>query len=273
MKTIYDFEVFVEEEVTKTVEKKRKKKNKETGKMEQWTEKVEEKVVEKIPHQIAIKKPTRSQIEEADLFYSIQFNKYIKMGLLTDSQIAKKQIEVGEGLSKDQINDYLKLQELYTQKEEMLYRTLAINEKEGADEEREKRKNSIISDMLIIENKMGEYKKMQISAYNHTSDSRASMDCLLWWILHLTYFRKGDSETEEYSEMFEGANYSTKQERLNEMEEDGGYWYKLLEASYRNISEIVSVWFYLKLETKEDISATIEQMNKIEDKNAEKVPA
>jgi len=268
MKKIYDFEVFIEEEVTKTVDKKRKKKNKETGKYETWTEKVQEKSTEKVPHQILIKKPTRSQIEEVDLFYSIQYNKYIKMGLLTDSQIAKKQVEVGDGLSKQQFDEYIKLQELSTQKEEMLYRLMSFD---TDDEEREKRKQSIINDLMIIEHKLAGYKKMQISAYQHTADSRANRDVLLWWSLNLTMFKKGDSEDTEYKPMFEGSDYETKLDRLQEMEEDDGEGSKLLDVSYEKISQVISVWAYLKLENKEDISSAIKQMKEMEEDEKELV--
>ena len=67
MKSIYSFTV----ELTKEVEEKtkEKRKNKETGKEEEVE--VSKKVKKKTPHKIVVKEPSRRQLEEADMEYSI----------------------------------------------------------------------------------------------------------------------------------------------------------------------------------------------------------
>ena len=90
-----EVEVEKEVDVEKEVEVEKRKKNKETGKMEKVLVKemrtTKEKVVEKemrdvseeTPVRVILRKPTRTQLEDGDMFYSIWLNKYIKMGLLT----------------------------------------------------------------------------------------------------------------------------------------------------------------------------------------------
>ena len=77
-------------------------------------------------YKIELKRPTRSVYSEADMFYSIQINKYIKMGLLTAEQLAKKQIDAGGTFSEEQQKEYAKVQSLISEKDEMLIRLMKI---------------------------------------------------------------------------------------------------------------------------------------------------
>ena len=91
MKSIYSFTV----ELTKEVEEKtkEKRKNKETGKEEEVE--VSKKVKKKTPHKIVIKEPSRRQLEEADMEYSIEISRCIKKGILTKAMLAKKYSDTG----------------------------------------------------------------------------------------------------------------------------------------------------------------------------------
>ena len=74
---LYSFNVDIEREKEKEITKEKKRKNKETGKMETVEETVIRTVVEKIPVRIILRKPSRTQIEDGDMFYSIWLNKFI----------------------------------------------------------------------------------------------------------------------------------------------------------------------------------------------------
>ena len=109
-------EVEKEVEIEKEVEKTRKRKNKETGKMESYTEKVltpvkekrviteQRTVTQETPVKIIFRRPTRTQLEDGDMFYSIWLNKFIKMGLLTRAMLAKQHIDVGGTLDEKEKN-------------------------------------------------------------------------------------------------------------------------------------------------------------------------
>ena len=90
---LYNFSIDIEEEIEKEVIKEVKRKNKESGKMETVEETVKKTVTEKTPIRIFLRKPTRTQVEDGDMFYSIWLNKFIKMGLLTRAMLAKKQVK------------------------------------------------------------------------------------------------------------------------------------------------------------------------------------
>src|SRR6056300_1465489 len=97
MKEIYSYNVELEKE-TKEVTKK-KQKNKETGEMEEIS--VEKMVKKEIPIKIILKEPSRRQMEEADMEYSIEMSKCIKRGILTKAMLAKKYSDSGGLLSEE----------------------------------------------------------------------------------------------------------------------------------------------------------------------------
>ena len=84
-------------------------KNEETGETKKIKEKVKQTVKEKVPVKNYFKKPTRTQVDDGDMFYSIWLNKFIKMGLLTRAMLAKKQVDIGGTLNEDDKVNYAKL--------------------------------------------------------------------------------------------------------------------------------------------------------------------
>ena len=81
-KELYSFTV--DEEVE--VEKKTTKKDKKTG--EETT--ITKKVKEKVPVVVKIKRPSRRELEEAELEYSVEMSRCVKKGILTKAMLAKK---------------------------------------------------------------------------------------------------------------------------------------------------------------------------------------
>ena len=81
-KQLYKFTI--DKEVEKTVQSS--KKDKKTGE-EVITKK---KVTEKVPVEIKIKRPSRRELEEAELEYSVEMSRCVKRGILTKAMLAKK---------------------------------------------------------------------------------------------------------------------------------------------------------------------------------------
>jgi hypothetical protein len=140
--TTKEVEVEKNVEVEKEVEKKRRRKNKETGKMESYTEKVIESTTEKrivteertvtedTPVKIVFRRPTRTQLEDGDMFYSIWLNKYIKMGLLTRAMLAKQHIDVGGTMDEEEKQYYSQMYVKLFEKQMALQRFAIIGTSE-----------------------------------------------------------------------------------------------------------------------------------------------
>jgi hypothetical protein len=104
-KQLYSFSI----EDTKEVEEKttEKRKNKEGDEKEV---EVSQKIQKKIPFKFVIKEPSRRELEEADMEYSIEMSRCIKKGVLTKAMLAKKYSDTGGLLAESDAN---KLVELY----------------------------------------------------------------------------------------------------------------------------------------------------------------
>ena len=84
-KKLYSFSI----EDTKEVEEKTKEKRKNKDGTQKEVE-VTQKVKKEIPFKFVLKEPTRRELEEADMEYSIEMSRCIKKGVLTKAMLAKK---------------------------------------------------------------------------------------------------------------------------------------------------------------------------------------
>ena len=107
-KTIYQFTVKKEEEVEE--ESTVNKKNKETGETEKVT--TTKMVKKEVPYEILIFNPSRRQIEDADMEFSVEMSKCIKKGILTKAMLAKKYSDSGGLLSEDDSQNLMRLYRL-----------------------------------------------------------------------------------------------------------------------------------------------------------------
>ena len=104
-KTIYNFDVLIEEEIEETETKQIK--NKETGDTEEVSTK--KKVKKETPYGIVIHEPSRRQVEEADMEFSVEMSKCIKRGILTKAMLAKKYSDSGGLLTEEDSNSLMRL--------------------------------------------------------------------------------------------------------------------------------------------------------------------
>lgn len=196
-------------------------------------------------YRIEIKKPTRTQMSEADMYYSIQLSKYIKMGLLTAEQLAKRQVDIGGTFSEEQQKHYAQLQSLIAEKNEMYLRLMAANEL-GADEE--ERKKKLYDDIAMLHSQIMDYEYIKNQVYEHTANSKARNDVILWLALNLAKVGElvKDKET-VMADMFAGENYDTRKLKLDEMEDNED---DLLRASFSKMVKAITLWYWIGISEK-----------------------
>ena len=100
-KELYGFSLEEEKEVKKTHTRKNKKTGEETT--------VTKTVTEKVPIQVRIKRPSRRQLEEAELEYSVEMSRCVKKGILTKAMLYKKYSDTGGVWTEDEAKDYGRL--------------------------------------------------------------------------------------------------------------------------------------------------------------------
>jgi len=265
-KWLYSFSINIEKEVEEQVEKKTKRKNKETGKMETVTSKETVTVNKEVPFTILIKKPTRSQLEDGDMFYSLELNKFIKMGMLTKAMLAKQYGNQGG---------------LWTEKEQELYKDLmykmhvkqldiqqlSILADGGKLSTRQEGKlNTYIRELAEIKKELTEYEMIQNSLFDHTADVKARNRTIMWYILHTAHFFEGNAEEPVIEEMFEGTSFEERYEAYQDKEEAEDEIYM---RCIDKISSVLTVWYISGIQEKDGIEEFMEEMKKQQNDDVE----
>ena len=182
-KELYSFSVDreVEKEVSST------KTDKKTG--EQIT--VTKKVKEKEPLAVKLKKPSRRELEDAELEFSVEMSKCIKKGILTKAMLAKKYSDTGGLMSEDDaqelVDNYKKIFELQSE-----YSRLEIIQ--NKTEKQTKRVEEIIEDLQVVRRKIVETESNYQALFDHTADVKAQNRLILWYVIMLTYIQGVDDE-------------------------------------------------------------------------------
>jgi hypothetical protein len=234
-KYLYNFTLFSEKE--RIVEEKR---------IDEQTKEestVSKKEIEKIPFEVFLKKPSRRQIEEADLEYSVEMSKCIKKGILTKAMLAKKYSDTGGMLSE---NESKKLVDLYKKIYDLQNENLRLESSTKKKDNKEKI-DKVVEDLTRTRKDIIEIESNYRSLFDHTADSKAQNKLLLWYILNLTYV-KADGESSERP-YFEGEDFEEKLQAFYLKEESPDEHYSVMS---KKVSTLIAFWFFNQASTKED---------------------
>ena len=182
-KELYSFSVDreIEKEVSTT------KKDKKTGEEIKVTKKVKE--VE--PLAIKLKKPSRRELEDAELEFSVEMSKCIKKGILTKAMLAKKYSDTGGLMSEDDatalIDNYKKIFEVQGE-----YSRLEIVQNKTGKQT--KRVEEIAEELQIVRRKIVETESNYQALFDHTADVKAQNRLILWYVIMLTYVQGTEDE-------------------------------------------------------------------------------
>jgi hypothetical protein len=281
MKELYSFTVNLEDtlikkievekevEIEKEIEVEKERKNAETGETEKYTEvetrkskekqivEEEREVTEEVPYKIFLKKPTRSQLEEGDMFYSIWLNKFIKMGLLTRSMLAKQHIELGGTLNEDEKGKYSRLYVQLYERQQTVQRLGLINDSEMTNEQKE-RLEKAVSDLAVIRKELTDFETVQAAMFEHTADIKARNKTITWYLLNLAHYSK-DEEGSEVRPLFDGEDFEEKYLSYQQKDEQEDEIYL---KSIDKLSSIATIWYMSGVQQQEDFDTLLEEVER-----------
>jgi len=272
-KEIYRFKLNLEEEVEKEVdvekeievekevEVEKTRKNAE-GKDEKYTD-IEKKMVkekqivkekriqkENKEHTFVIKQPTRRQMEEADMEFSIQMSKCVKEGILTKAMLLNKYSDTGglmsEAEAKDLAKLYGRLGELQTE-----FTSWKMTDKKKFTEKQQK----VVEDMAALRREIAQTETNFAALLNHTADHKAQTRVVTWYLLSLSHIER-DGEIVPY---FEGDDFTAKEEFMFKLEEEED---DLFAAVYQKLTAFISFWYFSVSAEKEDFESLEEDIEK-----------
>jgi hypothetical protein len=232
LREIYSFTFEKEEKVKRT--ETQSLENPETKEMEEVS--VTKEVTEEVPYRVIMKQPTRRQIEDAELEFSVEMSNCIKKGILTKAMLAKKYSDTGGLMAED---DAKELTKMYVRYGELSQESEKIQIKNKQSEKDKKRIEEIAGEISVLRKDIVNVETSYSNLFNHTADVRAENRVIQWYILYLTFIQKEDED--KMSPLFEGNSFEQKLDRYYELEEDGDVIYDLIGGK---IAALYSFWYY-----------------------------
>jgi hypothetical protein len=227
-KELYSFSVEreVEKDITST------KNDKKTGEKVTITKKVKQKE----PLEIKLKKPSRRELEEAELEFSVEMSKCIKKGILTKAMLAKKYSDSGGLMSEEDaktlVEDYKKIFDLQSE-----YSRLEIVQNKTPKQEA--RVAEISQELVEVRRRIVESESNYQSLFDHTADVKAQNRLILWYVVMLTYFREEDDE--DIKPYFGAGTFEDRLEEYYKKEESEDPLYFLIA---KKAATILAFWFF-----------------------------
>ena len=197
MKTMFEFDIYQEKEIEK-VDVSINEKGEEV--------KVTSKIKTTVPVKLAIKKPTRSLFDEAELFYGVRLSEGIKAGLLTRALLAKRFNNDGGVLSDEEQKEYNELYiEFFNLQSE--FQKLSIKEESIRSDEEKENLKIVIAKMNDARERLQKYEMAQANLFEQTAENRARNKTIMWWVLQLSLIQGDDKK---FKELFQDGNYEDK---------------------------------------------------------------
>jgi hypothetical protein len=147
-------------------------------------------VKEEVPVKYFIKKPSRSDFDDSELFYGVELARGVKEGMLTKSMLIKRFSNDGGLLSEPQKNKYAELYLGLGTKENELQRLVLSDKKEETEEQRK----ALEKELLNIRTEIQEFEFAQSSIFDQTAENRARNKTIYWWFINLAHKADGDKE-------------------------------------------------------------------------------
>ena len=201
-------------------------------------------------HTFVIKQPTRRQMEEADMEFSIQMSKCVKEGILTKAMLLNKYSDTGglmsEAEAKDLAKLYGRLGELQTE-----FTSWKMTDKKKFTEKQQK----VVEDMAALRREIAQTETNFAALLNHTADHKAQTRVVTWYLLSLSHIER-DGEIVPY---FEGDDFTAKEEFMFKLEEEED---DLFAAVYQKLTAFISFWYFSVSAEKEDFESLEEDIEK-----------
>jgi hypothetical protein len=243
-KELYNFTV--DKEVEKIIESS--KKDKKSGE-ETITKKT---VKEKVPVIIKLKRPSRRELEEAELEFSVEMSRCVKKGILTKAMLAKKYSDTGGLMSEDDaqslVDSYKKIFDLQNE-----FSRLEIVQNK-TDKQKE-RVEEVSTELVKVRRQIVEFESNYQSLFDHTADVRAQNRLILWYVIMLTHIQEeGDENPKPF---FGKGSFEDKMEEYYKREEGEDALYFLIT---KKAATVLAFWFFNQASDKDSFDGLMKRL-------------
>jgi hypothetical protein len=188
--------------------------------------------------EVYIKKPSHREIDEMDLFYSIQISELQAQGISTNTMILNSYHDSGGLDSKKDVEAMKKLlQELNIKRNRFL--------KENAENIENP---ELLNEIKDISSQVEDYQSRLNSIFERSAESIAERRVVQWCSLNFLFQK--DEET--FKPIFSGKNYKDKLENYYNILDDEEDVYEYEKNVFSKGSILISTWLKKQAENEED---------------------
>lgn len=213
---------------------------------------IKKKVKEKVPVTIKIKRPSRRELEEAELEFSVEMSRCVKRGILTKAMLAKKYSDTGglmsESDASDLVDSYKKVFDLQNE-----YSRLEIIQ--NKTDKQAARVEDITKELAEVRRRIVEFESNYQSLFDHTADVKAQNRLILWYVINLTYIQ--EETDDEPAPYFGNGDFETKLEEYYKREEGDDPVYFLIT---KKAATILAFWFFNQASDKESFDTVMKRL-------------
>jgi hypothetical protein len=202
---------------------------------------------------VVLKKPNRGLYDEAELFYGVKLAEGIKAGLLTRALLAKRFSNDGGVMSETDKEQYADLYIRLFEVQNSIERASLTPEAERTEEEKEQLVDWV-RESAIAREEIQDFEISQASLFDQTAENRARTKTILWWVLNLAHFKKG----QEHTPIYEGETFEQKLSSYDILEDDENVFWEELS---RKLIYYVSFWYVGKAQTQEDFEQLLREID------------
>jgi len=212
--------------------------------------KTTKKVKKSVPNTFHLLRPTRSMVEEAELFYGIKLAEGIEKGLLPKKLLMKRYEEAGGYLPKQDQDKRDDLYKKFVELQEKLIRSAekAIEDKTPEEKESDEAVNK---EFMAVYDQLREIEKEYNDLFEHTAEVWAKNKTIIWW----TLFLSAKDKNGEPIPLFDGATYEAKLKSNDKLEEEED---SFIVSVIRRFMFLTGFWYSGKAVTKEDFDAVLQ---------------
>lgn len=196
-------------------------------------------------------------MQEAEMVFSIEMSRCIKMGIVTKAMLLNNYTDAGGLVSKKDMDHLKKAYKEFNKLHDKITEINLKPEKERTEKEKKTLKTNQ-EEVAILQKQIVESEASYLTLFNHTADTKAQNKIILWYILFLTYFKDPSKNHEDFVEFFEGKDFEEKEEFLYEMEEKEDEMYQKI---YSKLATIVSFWYFSGKTDKKEIENVLAERN------------
>lgn len=168
-----------------------------------------EKVKKLVTYPFAVRKPSRSEKEEAELVRSEYLAKYIRRGVLPEAILSKTYENQGGTLNEYDIAYVTTIQLKLAQKTEE-YKLASVEKNTTKQEE-------LLKEIVTLQQEITSFQYKQSKFYENTAEFKAKTKLIEYLFATLTYWKK--AEDKEWEPYFAGESFEANLDEIEKLED------------------------------------------------------